>query len=84
MINNSSIGIVFDNDSFDKNIIAAKPIYKDSAEDYTLVTGDDDFQILASEGTVYHERDHSWHLGLADRLAAAAPELITALKETAG
>ena len=35
------------------------------------------FQILATEGAVYHERDHSWHLGLADRLAAAAPELIT-------
>jgi protein phosphatase len=34
------------------------------------------FQILATEGAVYHERDHSWHLSLADRLAAAAPELI--------
>jgi protein phosphatase len=35
------------------------------------------FQILATEGAVYHERDHSWHLGLADRLAQAAPGLIT-------
>jgi protein phosphatase len=35
------------------------------------------FQILATEGAVYHQRDHSWHLSLADRLAAAAPELIT-------
>ena len=35
------------------------------------------FQLLATEGAVYHERDHSWHLGLADRLAAAAPALIT-------
>ena len=35
------------------------------------------FQILATEGAVYHERDHSWHLGLADRLAAAAAPLIT-------
>ncbi|HEY7920071.1 MAG TPA: polynucleotide kinase-phosphatase [Streptosporangiaceae bacterium] len=35
------------------------------------------FQILATEGAVYYERDHSWHLGLADRLAEAAPELIT-------
>jgi protein phosphatase len=34
------------------------------------------FQILATEGAVYHERDHSWHLGLADRLAAAVPGLI--------
>ena len=35
------------------------------------------FQVLATEGAVYHERDHGWHLGLADRLAAAAPGLIT-------
>ena len=35
------------------------------------------FQLLASEGAVYHERPHRWHLGLADRLAAAAPELIS-------
>ena len=34
------------------------------------------FQILATEGAVYHKRDHSWHLSLADRLAAATPELI--------
>ena len=35
------------------------------------------FQVLATEGAVYHERDHGWHLGLADRLARAAPGLIT-------
>jgi protein phosphatase len=35
------------------------------------------FQILATEGAVYHERDHSWHLSLADRLAEATPDLIT-------
>jgi len=29
------------------------------------------FQLLASEGAVYHERPHLWHLALADRLAAA-------------
>jgi protein phosphatase len=34
------------------------------------------FQLLATEGAVYHERPHLWHLALADRLAAAAPELI--------
>jgi protein phosphatase len=34
------------------------------------------FQLLASEGAVYHERPHLWHLGLADRLAAAAPEFL--------
>jgi len=30
------------------------------------------FQLLATEGAVYHDRPHLWHLGLADRLAAAA------------
>ena len=34
------------------------------------------FQLLATEGTVYHERPHLWHLALADRLAAADPHLI--------
>ena len=35
------------------------------------------FQVLASEGAVYHERPHRWHLEAAGRLAAAAPDLIT-------
>jgi protein phosphatase len=35
------------------------------------------FQVLATENATYHDRDHSWHLALADRLAAAAPGLIT-------
>jgi protein phosphatase len=35
------------------------------------------FQLLATEGAVYHEQPHLWHLALADRLAAAGPELIT-------
>lgn len=35
------------------------------------------FQLLATENATYHDRDHSWHLALADRLAAAAPGLIT-------
>jgi predicted kinase len=34
------------------------------------------FQLLATEGAVYHERPHLWHLALADRLAAADPDLI--------
>ena len=34
------------------------------------------FQLLASEGAVYHERPHLRHLGLANRLAAAAPEFL--------
>jgi len=35
------------------------------------------FQVLASEGATYHDRDHGWHLAVADRLAAAAPDLVT-------
>jgi protein phosphatase len=35
------------------------------------------FQILATENATYHDRDHSWHLAVADRLADAAPGLIT-------
>jgi protein phosphatase len=34
------------------------------------------FQLLATEGTTYHERPHAFHLDVADRLVAAAPELI--------
>ena len=41
------------------------------------------FQLLASEGAVYHERPHRWHLGLADRLAAAAPGLISTTRRRA-
>jgi protein phosphatase len=38
------------------------------------------FQLLATEGAVYHERPHLWHLALADRLAAACPELISSTR----
>ena len=41
------------------------------------------FQLLASEGAVYHERPHRWHLDLADRLAAAAPDLIATTRRLA-
>lgn len=34
------------------------------------------FQVLASEGATYTTRDHAWHLGVADRLAAADAKLI--------
>lgn len=34
------------------------------------------FQLLASDGTTYHDRPHAWHLELADRLVAADSELI--------
>jgi protein phosphatase len=35
------------------------------------------FQVLATQNASYHDRDHGWHLALADRLADAAPGLIT-------
>ena len=34
------------------------------------------FQVLATAGAVHAERDHPWHLAVADRLVAAAPELV--------
>jgi protein phosphatase len=34
------------------------------------------FQLLASQGATHHHRPHSWHLDLADRLAAADPDLL--------
>jgi protein phosphatase len=33
------------------------------------------FQVLATDGAVYHDRPHLWHLDIADRLAAADPSL---------
>ncbi|HLK75918.1 MAG TPA: polynucleotide kinase-phosphatase [Streptosporangiaceae bacterium] len=41
------------------------------------------FQLLATEGAVHHERPHSWHLDIADRLAAAAPDLIATTRRIA-
>jgi polynucleotide kinase-phosphatase len=38
------------------------------------------FQILASEGHTYSDRPHSWHLELADRMAAADPGLVRATR----
>jgi protein phosphatase len=38
------------------------------------------FQLLASAGRVHVERDHSWHMGLAQRLAEADPGLIRATR----
>lgn len=34
------------------------------------------FQLLASQGHVRSDRDHDWHLGIADRLVQAAPGLL--------
>jgi protein phosphatase len=35
------------------------------------------FHLLASEGRVWCDQDHVWHMGLADRLAAAANGVVT-------
>jgi protein phosphatase len=35
------------------------------------------FQVLAAEGATFHDRPHAWHLDVADRLAEAAPDLVT-------
>ncbi|GLY27920.1 polynucleotide kinase-phosphatase [Kineosporia sp. NBRC 101731] len=35
------------------------------------------FQVLAAEGKTFHDRDHLWHLALADRLVAADPLFLT-------
>lgn len=38
------------------------------------------FQLLASEGSTYSDRSHSWHLAIADRLAEADPDFIRATR----
>ncbi|MFE3291534.1 polynucleotide kinase-phosphatase [Rhodococcus sp. NPDC059234] len=35
------------------------------------------FQVLATEGAGHGDRDHGWHLAVADRLVDAAPDLFT-------
>jgi alpha-glucosidase len=39
LMENSTLGIIFSNGAFDNNLTVLKPVYKDSVEDYTLVTG---------------------------------------------
>lgn len=34
------------------------------------------FQLLATEGRTWADHNHTWHLGIADRLVAADPELV--------
>ncbi len=34
------------------------------------------FQVLATRARTHHDQDHRWHLGVADRLVAAAPGLV--------
>ncbi|MGC2778432.1 MAG: polynucleotide kinase-phosphatase [Bradyrhizobium sp.] len=35
------------------------------------------FHLLASEGRVWFDQDHVWHMGLADRLAAVSTSVVT-------
>lgn len=41
------------------------------------------FQLLATEGATHHTRPHSWHLDVADRLAAADPDLVAPTRRLA-
>jgi protein phosphatase len=41
------------------------------------------FQVLASEGAAHQERPQAWHLDIADRLAAAEPDLVAATRRIA-
>ncbi|MBM9467049.1 polynucleotide kinase-phosphatase [Nakamurella sp. YIM 132084] len=41
------------------------------------------FQLLATEGRRWTDHDHDWHLGLADRLVRAAPELFRSTRRIA-
>jgi len=36
------------------------------------------FQVLATAKATYHDREHAWHLSIADRLVTADPELVKA------
>jgi protein phosphatase len=38
------------------------------------------FQLLATEGETYHDRDHLWHMSLLSRLAVADPEQVIATR----
>jgi protein phosphatase len=40
------------------------------------------FQILAAEGSTYHDRPHAWHLEAVDRLAAADGDIVTSTRRT--
>ncbi len=47
--------------------------YVGSADDLRFAA----FQVLAAEGQSFETKDHGWHLGISDRLAAAGPELFS-------
>ncbi|MGW5649046.1 polynucleotide kinase-phosphatase [Saccharopolyspora sp. NPDC003752] len=41
------------------------------------------FQVLAAEGRTFHDREHGWHLSVADRLVGADPELFATTRRLA-
>ncbi|MGI8868761.1 MAG: polynucleotide kinase-phosphatase [Mycobacteriales bacterium] len=41
------------------------------------------FQLLATDGTTYHDRPHAWHLSITDRLAGADPGIVTTTRRIA-
>lgn len=41
------------------------------------------FQVLAAQGTTFHDRPHSWHLTIAERLRAADTDLFTVTRNLA-
>jgi protein phosphatase len=41
------------------------------------------FQLLATEGSAHHERPHTWHLDVADRLVAADSDLVAPTRRIA-
>jgi protein phosphatase len=41
------------------------------------------FQVLATQGRTWTDRDHGWHLGVADRLVAVAPALLRGTRRLA-
>jgi protein phosphatase len=69
-------------DKFADRVDRARDYAKAWAPYVWPVSGIDDlrlapFHLLASEGRVWFDRDHAWHMALADRLADAAPGVIT-------
>jgi protein phosphatase len=40
------------------------------------------FQVLAAEGATFEEREHAWHMGMADRLVAADATLFRTTRRT--
>ncbi|MGB4777601.1 polynucleotide kinase-phosphatase [Microbacterium sp.] len=55
--------------------------FRDAYRRYVGAPGDvrfAPFQVLAAGAATFEDRDHGWHLALADRLVAAAPDALAA------